>query len=128
MMHATINPIPIGFPMSAKQKRPSVLDIGSLLVSQPVAVPENNPETDEDSSEPEGRGGASLKRAKARPAKVEDTMFRTSVYFSRLVHDKLRAIAFEERKTITDLINEGLDHVLQSRNYPSTSKLREKAR
>ena len=51
-------------------------------------------------------------------------MFRTSVYFSRAVHDKLRDIAHEERKTITDLINEGLDHVLTSRNYPNTAELK----
>ncbi len=115
--------------MSPKQKRPSVLDIGSLLVSPPSAPVESGPEPDENVSEPEGRGEAAVGRIKAaRPAKAEDAMFRTSVYFSRLVHDKLRAIAFEERKTITDLINEGLDHVLQTRNYPSTSKLREKSR
>ena len=53
-------------------------------------------------------------------------MFRTSVYFSRAVHDKLRDIAHEERKSITDLINEGLDHVLMSRNYPPTAELRSK--
>ncbi len=53
-------------------------------------------------------------------------MFRTSVYFSRVVHDKLRDIAHAERKSITDLINEGLDHVLTSRNYKSTSQLRGK--
>ena len=53
--------------------------------------------------------------------------FRTSVYFHRGVHDKLRAIAFEERKTVMDLINEGLDHVLASRHYPTTSELRGKA-
>ena len=115
--------------MSPKQKRPSVLDIDSLLVSQPAPVVESAPEPEEVSAETEGRGETVVKRTKAAKApKVEDTSFRTSVYFSRLVHDKLRAIAFEERKTITDLINEGLDHVLQSRNYPSTSKLREKAR
>lgn len=50
--------------------------------------------------------------------------FRTSVYFARPVHDKLRLIAFEERKTITDLINEGLDAVLQARGYPTTEELR----
>ena len=115
--------------MSPKQKRPSVLDIDSLLVSPAPPVGKNASKPDESSLEPEGRGEVAMKRNRlAKLTQIEDANFRTSVYFSRLVHDKLRAIAFEERKTITDLINEGLDHVLQSRNYPSTSKLREKAR
>ena len=50
--------------------------------------------------------------------------FRTSVYFHRAVHDKLRLIAFEERKSVTDLINEGLDAVLRARGYPTTGELR----
>ena len=38
----------------------------------------------------------------------------------------LRVIAHDERKSITDLINEGLDHVLAKRNYPGTADLRRK--
>jgi len=53
-------------------------------------------------------------------------VFRTSVYFHRSVHDVLRDIAHDERKSITDLINEGLDHVLAKRNYPGTTDLRRK--
>lgn len=96
--------------MSSKPKsRPPVLDLGSMMVTKPAAV------------EP-----AVAAQVVEQPAKGEATMFRTSVYFPRSVHDKLRAIAFEERKTVTDLINEGLDHVLTSRNYPTTAELREK--
>lgn len=51
-------------------------------------------------------------------------MFRTSVYFHRAVHDVLRDIARNERRSITDLINEGLDGVLTKRNYPRTAELR----
>jgi hypothetical protein len=102
--------------MSAKSKRPNVLDIDSLIVRpRPEAVHEDTT----DSSE---KAAAAL--ASRKPPKPEVGMFRTSVYFSRTVHDKLRAIAFEERKTVTDLINEGLDHVLASRNYPTTAELR----
>jgi len=50
-------------------------------------------------------------------------VFRTSIYFHRTVHDILRAIARDERKSITELINEGLDHVLAKRNYPGTADL-----
>lgn len=101
--------------MSAKPKRPNVLDLGSLLVTKPAEpVQDQAIET--------------VPPAKAtKPAKVASTNFRTSVFFSRAVHDKLRTIAFEERKTVTDLINEGLDAVLQARNYPSTKELRDDA-
>ena len=53
-------------------------------------------------------------------------VFRTSIYFHRSVHDVLRDIAHDERKSITELINEGLDHVLAKRNYPGTADLRRK--
>lgn len=105
--------------MSAKPKRPNVLDLGSLLVTKQA-----EPAHEEILETP-----APMKSLRAaKPAKVEPTNFRTSVFFSRAVHDKLRMIAFEERKTVTDLINEGLDAVLQARNYPTTEELREKAK
>ncbi len=95
--------------MTAKAKRPNVLDLGSLLVGR--------------SAEPAGDEAA--KTPPSPPAaKPASKSFRTSVFFSRAVHDQLRTIAFEERKTITDLINEGLDAVLRARNYPSTKALR----
>lgn len=100
--------------MSAKQKRPAVLDLGSMMVSTPKVA------------EPATEAMVEAKPASAPPAKEEAAMFRTSVYFSRAVHDQLRAIAFEERKTITDLINEGLDHVLTARNYPTTGEIRKR--
>ena len=62
------------------------------------------------------------KNAKPKAAPAE-----TSPAASRALHDVLRAIAFEEGKTVMDLINEGLDHVLAVRNYPPTSELRDKA-
>lgn len=96
--------------MSAKAKRPSVLGLESFIVNQ-------NPANEAKAVE--------VTEKKPRAA-AKGEHFRTSVYFSREVHDKLRAIAFEERKTITDLINEGLDHVLTSRHYPTTAELRGK--
>ena len=97
--------------MNAKPKRPAVLDLGNFLVKSPpaaAAAPSAAPEF-----------------SKAAVVVAPDS-FRTSVYFSRAVHDKLREIAFGERKTITDLINEGLDHVLTSRHYATTAELRGK--
>jgi hypothetical protein len=97
--------------MSAKPKRPTVLDLGSLLVSKP----------------PEPAAEEYQRISPPTPPKAASASFRTSVFFSRAVHDKLRTIAFEERKTVTDLIHEGLDAVLQARNYPSTKELRDDA-
>jgi hypothetical protein len=54
--------------------------------------------------------------------------FRTSVHFSCAVHDKLRQIAFEERKSIIHLINEGLDHVLTACHYATMAELSGKKR
>jgi cell pole-organizing protein PopZ len=103
--------------MNAKPKRPAVLDLGNFLVkSAPAAeaAPSSAPAID-----------AAPESSKAAVVVAPDS-FRTSVYFSRAVHDKLREIAFGERKTITDLINEGLDHVLTSRHYATTAELRGK--
>ena len=95
--------------MNAKSTRPSVFGLDNLMVGKAsTKAPE------------------STTVAEPTPPKGKDlsTSFRTSVYFARPVHDKLRLIAFEERKTITDLINEGLDHVLASRGYPPIEDLK----
>jgi hypothetical protein len=98
-----------------------VLDLNSLMVKKPTlalapAVEPIAPSVVDDAPQP------AVKSTPRKPPK----MFRTSVYFSRTVHDKLRDIAHEERKSVTDLINEGLDHVLTSRNYATTAELRSK--
>jgi hypothetical protein len=104
--------------MSTKAKRPALLDLNTLLVKPPAPVEESLP--------PPAAVVPEIPASPKTAAKPEPENFRTSVYFSRAVHDKLREIAFEERKTITDLINEGLDHVLSSRNYATTAELRGK--
>jgi hypothetical protein len=101
-------------------KRPSVFDLDSLIVRKPPASPPSAP-----AAEPEAAAEVRSPQ-KSAPRKLPPAMFRTSVYFDRKVHDRLRDIAHEERKSITDLINEGLDHVLQLRNYPTTGELRRK--
>lgn len=53
-------------------------------------------------------------------------VFRTSLYFHRTVHDALREIAYDERLTISDLINEGIDLVLKGRGYTSAADLKAK--
>ena len=106
--------------MTAKPKRPAVLALDNFLVK---AVP---PADSAPSSAP--AIDAAPEESSRPAASVAPDSFRTSVYFSRAVHDKLREIAFGERKTITDLINEGLDHVLTSRHYATTAELRGKKR
>ena len=66
-------------------------------------------------------------RPHAKRADQAEAPLRTSVYFSRGVHDALREIAFKERRAIADIIHEGLDVVLTSRHYPTTAELRGKA-
>jgi len=119
-------------------KRPNVFDFDSIIVKKPapvapapaVDVVAATPVQEPVIEKPERPKAAALAPAPVRkPAPPPPpSMFRTSVYFSRAVHDKLRDIAHEERKSITDLINEGLDHVLTARNYPPTTELREKAK
>jgi hypothetical protein len=53
-------------------------------------------------------------------------VFRTSLYFHRTVHDALREVAYDERLTISDLINEGIDLVLKGRGYPTAADLKAK--
>jgi hypothetical protein len=94
-------------------KRPPVLALENFLVNTsppPAPAPECRPTLESTPTlEPQ-----------PQPAPT----FRTSVYFHRGVHDVLRDIAHDERKSVTDLINEGLDHVLAKRNYPGTADLR----
>jgi len=105
-------------------KRPNVFDLNSLMVRKPDVAVVAPSTADESAAPPVAVASTPSKRAASAPPE----MFRTSVYFSRAVHDKLREIAFEERKSVTDLINEGLDHVLTSRNYATTGELRDKKR
>ncbi len=64
--------------------------------------------------------------APAPPPPVEKKKspdLRTSILFPRELHDVLRRIAFEERKTVTDIVMEGLDMALTRRGYPTTTQL-----
>lgn len=63
-------------------------------------------------------------QADAPPPVNEGEFFRTSLYLSRAVHEKLREIAFHEHKKVHDLFVEGLDKVLGARGYPTTQEIR----
>lgn len=62
--------------------------------------------------------------AKTTPAKGEGEMFRTSLYLSRAVHDKLREIAFHEGCKVHELFMEGIDTVLTKRGYATSAELK----
>jgi hypothetical protein len=67
-------------------------------------------------------------KATDTPAKGENELFRTSLYLSRPVHEKLREIAFHERKRVNDLLIEGLDKVFAERGYPSSEEMKSSAK
>lgn len=62
----------------------------------------------------------------AKPAPMAD-LVRSSIYLSREAHDRLREIAFAERKKVHDLIVEGVDTVIAKRGHKETARRRPKA-
>lgn len=123
-------------------KRPSVLSLDDLMrpkvEPEPIAEPAPPPvEPEQPQPEPvkaEDPPAAAVDAAPAEtpvadaPADKGARAFRTSLYFHRSVHDVLRDIAHAERKNVSDLINEGLDHVLKVRKLPTTAELRNGAK
>ncbi len=65
---------------------------------------------------------------KTTPAAGEGDMMRTSLYLPRAVHDKLREIAFTERRKVHELFVEGIDKVLAERGFASSIELRDNAK
>jgi hypothetical protein len=61
----------------------------------------------------------------AAPAPPPD-LVRSSIYLSRAAHDRLREIAFAERKKIHDLIVEGIDQVIATRGHRETARRQRK--
>ena len=126
-------------------KRPAVMNLDDLMsgnpaaefseVEQPIpaAVPAKSQATEAkpiesvnvDMAEEENDASATAPVRKPLRKATPET-FRTSMYFARSVHDVLREIAYVERKTISDLINEGLDKVLKARGRPSLRELRKR--
>ena len=130
-------------------KRPAVMNLDDLMSGNPAAEP---PAVEQPASpEPVAQVSAEVQTSKPKsvelPSDIETgededapvtaparkplrkatpETFRTSMYFARSVHDVLREIAYVERKTISDLINEGLDKVLKARGRPSLKELRKK--
>jgi hypothetical protein len=84
-------------------KRPSLID--SLPVSaqapEPTAEPPATP---------------------ALPPKPKRDVQHTSIYIPRGSFERLREVAFHERKKVHDLIMEGVDRVIENRGHPERTK------
>jgi len=61
-----------------------------------------------------------------KPAPAAD-LVRSSIYLSRAAHDRLREIAFAERKKVHDLIVEGVDAVIAKRGHTESARRKPKA-
>ena len=90
-------------------KRPSVIGSLDLLPSAPVAATVASAEV------------VDLKAASKKAAKARDVQ-HTSVYIPRAAHDRLREIAYHERKKIHDLIMEGMDSVIADRGHSESAR------
>lgn len=52
----------------------------------------------------------------------QSDLVRSSIYLSRAAHDRLREIAFTERKKVHDLIVEGVDGVIAKRGHSESAR------
>lgn len=95
-------------------KRPSVFDTLDLAPSIPAETPEaaNGEVVDLK---------AATKKAKSRNVQ------HTSVYIPRVAYDRLREIAFHERKKIHDIIMEGVDLAIAARGHSESARKSTKA-
>lgn len=75
-----------------------------------------------------GATGGQVVRQAAPEVADEAGMMRTSLYLPRAVHDKLREIAFTERRKVHDLFIEGIDKVLTGRGFPGCAELKDNAK
>lgn len=96
------------------QKRPSIIDTLEI-------TPEVEPEV----SSPAKPKVVKMRAPKAAPTPAEAApVVRSSIYLSQAAHDRLREIAFVERKKVHDLIVEGVDAVIAKRGHSETAKRR----
>ena len=99
-------------------KRPSVIDTLHLEPANPEPAPA-----------PESAAVVQLTPAPvARKVPARKDVQHTSVYIPIPAYDRLREIAFTERKKVHDLIMEGLDKVIKSRGHSERAARSTKAR
>lgn len=82
--------------MAGKPKRPSMID--AMMAPEPAA--------------------SVAASAPPAPSKPKADKQHTSVYIPRAAYERLREVAFAERRKMHDLIMEGLDLVIEKRGHP----------
>lgn len=87
-------------------KRPSLLE----------TLQHDTPKSAEASSAP-------VTKLKTDSAKTE--VVKSTVYFPKPVHEKLREIAFSQNCKVHDLVLEGLSHVLKEHGYAGVEELKQ---
>jgi hypothetical protein len=92
--------------MSMAKHRPSVIDALDLAPIEPAKPP----------TPARAEVEAANKAAKARAVQ------HTSVYIPRVAYDRLREIAFHERKKIHDVIMEGVDLAIAARGHSESAR------
>lgn len=58
------------------------------------------------------------------PTNARPGVHRTSIVYSDAVQNRLREIAYVERKSLNDLFLEGIDRVIESRGHPERATSR----
>lgn len=99
-------------------KRPSVIDELDLAPEAETPPPAASP------AKPKV---VKIRTAKPAPAEQPDNIVRSSIYLTQAAHDRLREIAFVERKKVHDLIVEGVDAVIAKRGHPESARRKPKA-
>lgn len=98
--------------MSPPKKRPPIIE--GLEIT---------PEVEPDAPAPSKSRVVKMRAPKAAPPPSEASpVVRSSIYLSQAAHDRLREIAFVERKKVHDLIVEGVDAVIARRGHSETAK------
>jgi predicted DNA-binding ribbon-helix-helix protein len=102
-------------------KRPAIIELDDMTVGAQRPAPTNKtdpaPETVE--AKPQGL----RKHYAGQKTSYDPDVLRTSFYFHRAVHDKLREIAYTDRVSISSLIMTGLDKVLSEKGEDDTKTL-----
>jgi hypothetical protein len=101
-------------------KRPSIID---RLDLQPTAPAKKKGKAPAATATAEV---VNLKEATEKAAKARDVQ-HTSVYIPRAAYERLREIAFHERKKIHDLIMEGVDGTIAARGHSESASRKAKA-
>jgi hypothetical protein len=79
-------------------------------------------------AEPTAPASEPVAAAKPVGRKAQPDIVHTSVYLPKLVHRKLKEIAFHTDRKIHDIIMEGIDETLKRHGHPTSAELKVSAR